>query len=151
MVAKREPTLGERLVAAARVGDTMLLRVLLEGRRECIDEYDPMGMTNALLVAGANRQHHAVQLLLDMGADPGVRDRNGRNLVMIAIDQCDEWLFQVCMEFKRSDRLATVPAGNLLNFRPHDAVTCVQYAKSRRRESFAAELESVNDIVVSIY
>jgi len=64
---------------AARMGRVEALRTLLEtGAAAWTPEGDPDGAPTALMVAAARGEDAAVSLLLEHGADPALRDRQGR-------------------------------------------------------------------------
>jgi ankyrin repeat protein len=66
------------LALAARTGRLEVLRALLEAGAARRPEGDPAGPPTALMQAAAAGQAEAVSLLLRHGADPALRDRDGR-------------------------------------------------------------------------
>jgi ankyrin repeat protein len=70
----------EELVAlAARLGHLDVLRLLLQRGDPAAPERDPREAPTALMQAAAAGQQDAVALLLEFGADPALRDREGRS------------------------------------------------------------------------
>jgi uncharacterized protein len=64
---------------AARLGRVDSLRVLLEaGAAARTPEGDPGDVPTALMLAAAQGEEEVVALLLEHGADPALRDRQGR-------------------------------------------------------------------------
>lgn len=63
---------------AARLGHMTVLRLLLERGAQGAPEGDPREAPTALMQAAAAGRQDAIALLLEFGADPALRDREGR-------------------------------------------------------------------------
>ncbi|WP_149535254.1 ankyrin repeat domain-containing protein [Siccirubricoccus phaeus] len=72
------------VVLAARHGRVAVLRLLLQAGGVAQPEGDPAGPPTALMAAAAAGQEEAVALLLEHGADPALRDRQGRTAADLA-------------------------------------------------------------------
>lgn len=77
------PESRDTLLAAVRAGDgEAVRRVAAEGGR-VLDAAGPDGST-ALMVAASGGADEMVALLLELGADPALRDREGRTAAELA-------------------------------------------------------------------
>ncbi|MCO6416272.1 ankyrin repeat domain-containing protein [Siccirubricoccus sp. KC 17139] len=72
------------VVLAARHGRVEVLRLLLQAGGVAQAEGDPDGPPTALMAAAEAGQEEAVALLLEYGADPALRDRQGRTAADLA-------------------------------------------------------------------
>jgi hypothetical protein len=78
LAAPRGGHLDDPVALAARRGHLDVLRLLLEGGAQAAPEGDPREAPTALMEAASAGHQEAVALLLEFGADPALRDREGR-------------------------------------------------------------------------
>jgi ankyrin repeat protein len=78
LVAPRGGHADDPVALAARLGHIEVLRLLLERGAQGSAEGDPREAPTALMQAAAANRQDAIALLLEFGADPALRDREGR-------------------------------------------------------------------------
>ena len=74
------------LTFAAKCGNNEVISYLIKGNYYDIDTYDPLQNT-ALIAATKNNQVETVVLLLELGADTLLTDKNGKTAMDYAVDQ----------------------------------------------------------------
>ncbi len=78
LAAPRGGHADDPVALAARLGHVAVLRLLLERGAQAAAEGDPCEAPTALMQAAAANCQDAIALLLEFGADPALRDREGR-------------------------------------------------------------------------
>ena len=78
LAAPRSGHVADPVALAARRGHLAVLRLLLENGAMNAPEGDPRDAPSALMEAASAGQQEAVALLLEHGADPSLRDPEGR-------------------------------------------------------------------------
>jgi len=78
LAAPRGGHADDPVALAARLGHVTVLRLLLERGAQAAAEGDPREAPTALMQAAAANRQDAIALLLEFGADPALRDREGR-------------------------------------------------------------------------
>ena len=78
LAAPRGGHADDPVALAARLGHLTVLRLLLERGGQDAAEGDPREAPTALMQAAAAGRQDVIALLLEFGADPALRDREGR-------------------------------------------------------------------------
>ncbi len=79
LAAPRGGHADDPVALAARLGHVAVLRLLLERGAQASAEGDPREAPTAMMQAAAAGRQDAIALLLEYGADPALRDREGRS------------------------------------------------------------------------